>query len=139
KHSVVLCKIGTNPEQPLFGVRRYNTYILDIYKFNGASIEIIKQGVNIPLVIPVTNGTLRRYNKIAGVNGNLFMFATDGGNRLFKLNGAQFEQVYTNLIRENENFTAIETSSKGLLVSISKTIPTQPKQTMVSDIVLIPN
>lgn len=139
KHSVMLVKNGSNPQQPYIMVRRYNTDILDFYKYNGNTIEVVKQGVNMPNEILITSGSLRRYSNIVGVNGNIYMFATDGGSQLFKLSANKFEKVYDNILKSGERFTAIEASAKGLLVSVGKVIPAKPQKMEVCDIILIPN
>lgn len=140
KHSVALIKNGSNTQQPYIVVRRYNTDVLDFYKFNGSSLEVVKQGVNLPAGL-TTNGNLKQYKNIVAYNGNIYLLATEistGQPKIYKLNGTTLEPAFTNLLKANEKFTAIEASARGLLVSILKVIPTQPKEMEVSDIVLIP-
>ncbi|MBD3749473.1 MAG: hypothetical protein IE931_08255 [Sphingobacteriales bacterium] len=138
KHSIRLYKNPNNLSNPYIVVRRYNTDILDIYKFNGTAIEVVKTGISIPSAIPITSGTTRMYQEIA-FSGNAIYFISGKDKNLFKLSGNTFLVDKPNLTQANERISALESTSNGVLISIVKSILSKPQPKMVSDVVLIPN
>lgn len=138
KHTITLYKNPNNLENPYMVVRRYNTDILDIYKFNGAVIEVVKTGVAIPATIPILSGSIRVFKDLVFTGNNVYMI-TGMDKNLYKLNGNSFEIDRPNLTVEQERISAIEGASNGLLLSISKTLNTQPQPKTVSDVILLPN
>lgn len=137
-HTITLYKNPNNLGNPYMVVRRYNTDILDIYKFNGSAIEVVKTGVAIPTAIPILSGSTRVFKDLVFTGNNVYMI-TGMDKNLYKLNGNSFEIDRPNLTVEQERITSIEGNSNGLLLAISKTLNTQPQPKTVSDVILLPN
>ena len=116
----------------------FDTDILDIYKFNGSAIEVVKTGVAIPTAIPILSGSTRVFKDLVFTGNNVYMI-TGMDKNLYKLNGNSFEIDRPNLTVEQERITSIEGNSNGLLLAISKTLNTQPQPKTVSDVILLPN
>jgi len=138
KHSIRLYKNPDNLSNPYMVVRRYNTDILDIYKFTGTAIEVVKTGINLPTTIPITSGTTRIYKEIAFSGSNIYLI-TGRDKNLYKVSGGTFVVDKPNLTPANETISALESTSNGILISIVKSILSTPQPKMVSDVVLIPN
>lgn len=138
KHTIRLCKNPNNLSNPYIIVRRYNTDILDIYKFTGTAIEVVKTGVSLPTAIPITSGTTRMYKEIAFSGSAIYLISGKDKN-LYKLSGSTFVVDKPNLTQESEIISALESTSSGVLISIVKSILSTPQPKMVSDVVLIPN
>ena len=119
-------------------VRRYNSDILDIYKFNGTTIEVVKIGVSIPMSIPITSGSIRTFKELKFTGDNAYLIWGFDKN-LYKLSGSTFVVDRPNLTLSGEKISAIEGTPNGLLVSIVKAINTKPQPKTVSDVILIPN
>ena len=137
-HTITLFKNPNNLGSPYIVVRRYNTDVLDIYKFNGSAIEVVKTGVAIPAAIPILSGSTRVFKDLVFTGNNVYMI-TGMDKNLYKLNGNSFEIDRPNLTVEQERITSIEGNSNGLLLAISKTLNTQPQPKTVSDVILLPN
>lgn len=137
-HTITLHKNPNNLNQPYMVVRRYNSDILDIYKFTGSSIEVVKTGISLPTSIPIISGSVRVYKELVFSSNNVYMI-TGMDKNLYKLNGNSFEIYRPNLTVEQERITSIEGNSNGLLLAISKTLNTQPQPKTVSDVILLPN
>ena len=137
-HEIKLYKNPTNLNNPYMVVRHNNTDILDIYKFNGTAIELVKKGVSIPNSIVITSGTTRQFKDLKFTGNNIYLI-TGKDKNLYKLTNNAFEIDRPNLTLENEKISAIESTSNGLLVSIVKTLLTTPQPKTVSDVVFIPN
>jgi hypothetical protein len=137
-HSISLHKNSNNLSQPYMVVKHYDADILDIYKFTGTAIEIVKTGVTLPSSIPVISGTLRTYKEIK-FTGNSVYLITGNDKNLYKLSGSTFVIDKANLTLEGEKISALESTSEGILISIVKTLPTKPQPKTVSDVVLISN
>jgi hypothetical protein len=138
KHTIRLYKNPNNLSNPYMIVRRYNTDILDIYKFTGTAIEVVKTGVSLPAAIPITSGTTRSYKEIAFSGSTIYLISGKDKN-LYKLSGSTFVVDKPNLTQEGEIISALEGTSSGVLISIIKSILSTPQPKMVSDVVLIPN
>lgn len=138
KHSIQLYKNPDNLNNPYMVVRRYNTDILDIYKFTGTAIEVVAKGVTIPDAIPVISGSTRSFKDIA-FSGNAIYLISGLDKNLYKLSGISFIVEKANLIQTGERITAMEGVSGGVLISIAKGLDTKPQPKTVSDVVLIPN
>ncbi|WP_278035006.1 hypothetical protein [Flavobacterium nitratireducens] len=138
KHSIHLCKNPNNLSNPYMVVRRYNTDVLDIYKFTGTAIEVVKTGISLPVMIPITSGTTRVYKEIVFSGSSIYLI-TGKDKYLYKLSGNTFVVDKPNLTQANETISALESTSNGILVSIVKSILSTPQPKMVSDVVLIPN
>jgi hypothetical protein len=137
-HSISLHKNSNNLSQPYMVVKHYDADILDIYKFTGTAIEIVKTGVTLPSSIPIISGTLRTYKEIK-FTGNSVYLITGNDKNLYKLSGSTFVIDKANLTLEGEKISALESTSEGILISIVKTLPTKPQPKTVSDVVLISN
>lgn len=138
KHSITIYENPNNLNNPYLVVRRYNTDILDIYKFTGSNIEVVKTGVTIPSAIPIIYGTTRSFKEIKFTGNNVYMI-TGMDKNLYKLSGSTFVVDRSDLTIEGEKITAIEGTTNGLLVSILKTLNTTPQPKTVSDVIVIPN
>lgn len=138
KHSIQLYKNPNNLNNPYIVVRRYNTDILDIYKFTGTAIEPVVTGVSIPTAIPVVSGTTRQFKNIAFSGNNIYLISGNDKN-LFKLSGSAFVADKATLFQSGERISAMESTSAGILISVSKTLNTTPQPKTVSDVILIPN
>ncbi len=138
KHTIRLYKNPNNLSNPYMVVRRYNTDILDIYKFTGTVIEVVKTGVSLPTAIPITSGTTRMYKEIAFSGSAIYLISGKDKN-LYKLSESTFVVDKPNLTQTNETISALESTSNGVLISIVKSILSTPQPKMVSDVVLIPN
>lgn len=130
---IKLYKNPDNTNQPYMVVRRYNEDILDIYKFTGSAIQIVKTGVNIP---KDTNGAVN-YRYLCFTGNNVYMI-TGTDSILYKLNGTSFTSVSTSLINNNQ-LTAIESIKGGLLLALTVRVESTPEPKTVSDIVQISN
>lgn len=137
-HSITLHKNPNNLNNPYMVVRHYDADILDIYKFTGSAIEVVKTGVTLPTSIPITSGTLRTYKEIKFTGNNVYLI-TGNDKNLYKLSGSTFVIDKANLTVDGEKISAIESTSGGLLMSVVKTLLTKPQPKTVSDVILIPN
>jgi hypothetical protein len=137
-HSITLHKNPNNLNQPYMVVRHYDSDILDIYKFTGSAIELVKTGVALPTSIPVISGTLRTFKEIKFSGSNVYLI-TGKDKNLYKLSGSTFVVDKANLTLEGEKISALESTSNGILISVVKTLLTKPQPKTVSDVVLIPN
>lgn len=137
-HSVTLHKNPDNLNNPYMVVKHYDSDVLDIYKFTGSAIEIVKTGVALPASIPVISGTLRTFKEIKFSGSNVYLI-TGRDKNLYKLSGATFVIDKADLIADGEYISAIESATNGLLISVVKTLSTKPQPKTVSDVVLIPN
>ena len=137
-HSITLHKNPNNLTNPYIVVRHYDADILDIYKFTGSAIEVVKTGVTLPSSIPITSGTLRTYKEIKFSGTNVYLI-TGKDKNLYKLSGSTFAIDEANLTLNGEYISAIESTSGGLLMSVVKTLLTKPQPKTVSDIILIPS
>ncbi len=138
-NTITLHKNPTNLNNPYMVVRRYNSDILDIYKFNGTAIEIVKTGVNLPTSIPLASGASVRAFKEIVFSGNNVYLITGLDKNLYKLSGSSFVIDKPNLTIDDDRISALESTPNGILISIVKTIPSTPLTKIVSDVVLIPN
>ncbi len=138
KHAMTIHENPNNLNNPYLVVRRYNTDILDIYKFTGSSIEIVKTGVTLPTAIPVIYGTTRTFKELKFTGNNVYLI-TGSDKNLYKLSGSTFVVDRSDLTLEGERITAIEGTSNGLLMSVAKTLNASPQPKTVSDVILIPN
>jgi hypothetical protein len=138
KHTIRLYKNPNSLGNPYMVVRRYNTDILDIYKFTGTAIEVVKTGVSLPATIPITSGTTRSYKEIAFSGSNVYLI-TGSDENLYKLSGSTFVVDKQNLTQADDKITALEGTFEGVLISLEKTLASSPKPKTVSDLVLIPN
>ena len=137
-HSITLHKNPNNLNQPYMVVRHYDSDILDIYKFTGTAIEIVKTGVNLPTSIPIISGTLRRFKEIKFSGNNVYLI-TGNDKNLYKLSGSTFVVDKANLTLEGEKISAMESTSNGILISVVKTLLSKPQPKTVSDVILISN
>ena len=137
-HSVTLHKNPDNLNNPYLVVRHYDSDVLDIYKFTGSAIEIVKAGVNLPTSIPIISGSLRTYKEIKFTGNNVYLI-TGRDRNLYKLSGTTFVIDKTNVTVDGEYISAIESTTNGLLISVVKTLLTKPQPKTVSDVVLVPN
>jgi hypothetical protein len=138
QHTIQLYKNPDNLNNPYMVVRRYNSDILDIYKFTGTAIEVVKTGVTLPTSIPIISGTIRLYKEIAFSGSNVYLI-TGMDKSLYKLSESTFVIDKPDLTLTDETISALESTSGGVLISIVKTILASPQPKTVSDIVLIPN
>lgn len=138
-NTVTLYKNPNNTNNPYIVVRRYNTDILDIYKFNGTSIEVVKKDLTIPSSIALLPGNSTRTIKDLAFSGNNIYLITGLDKNIYKLSGSEFVLDKPNLTQTDDRISAIESTPQGVLISIVKTIPSTPLDKIVSDIVLIPN
>jgi hypothetical protein len=137
-HTVTLHKNPDNLGQPYMVVKHYDSDVLDIYKFTGTAIEVVKTGITLPTSIPIVSGTLRTFKEIKFTGNNVYLI-TGNDKNLYKLSGTTFAIDKPNLTVEGEKISAIESTSGGILVSIVKTLLSKPQPKTVSDVVLIPN
>jgi hypothetical protein len=137
-HSITLHKNPNNLNNPYMVVRHYNADLLDIYKFNGSAIEIVKTGVTLPTSIPIISGTLRVYKEIKFSGNNVYLI-TGNDKNLYKLSGSAFVTDKANLILDGEYISALESTSNGILLSVVKTLLSKPQPKTVSDVVFIQN
>jgi len=137
-HSITLHKNPDNLNNPYMVVRHYDSDVLDIYKFTGSAIEIVKAGVNLPTSIPIISGSLRTYKEIKFTGNNVYLI-TGRDRNLYKLSESTFVIDKAGLTVDGEYISAIESTSNGLLISVVKTLLTKPQPKTVSDVVLIPN
>lgn len=137
-HMITLHKNPDNPNNPFMVVRHYDSDVLDIYKFTGSAIEIVKAGISIPTSIPIISGSLRTFKEIKFTGNNVYLI-TGRDKNLYKLSGTTFVIDKANVTVEGEYISAIESTTNGLLISVVKTLLTEPQPKTVSDVVLIPN
>ena len=137
-HSVTLHKNPDNLNNPYLVVRHYDSDVLDIYKFTGSAIEIVKAGISLPTLIPIISGSLRTYKEIKFTGNNVYLI-TGRDRNLYKLSGTTFIIDKTNVTVDGEYISAIESTTNGLLISVVKTLLTKPQPKTVSDVVLVPN
>ncbi len=137
-HSITLHKNPDNLNNPYIVVRHYDSDVLDIYKFTGSAIEIIKAGVSLPTSIPIISGSLRTYKEIKFAGNNVYLI-TGRDRNLYKLSGTTFVIDKANVTLDGEYISAIESTTNGLLISVVKILLTKPQPKTVSDVVLIPN
>jgi hypothetical protein len=140
RHGVTLHKNPNNLSQPYMVVKHYDEDILDIYKFTGTAIEVVKTGVSLPASIPIISGTLRTFKEIKFTGNNVYLITGKYNDKnLYKLSGSTFVIDKANLTLDGEYISAIESTTNGVLISVVKTLPTKPQPKTVSDVVLIPN
>lgn len=137
-HSVTLHKNPNNLANPYLVVRHYDADILDIYKFTGSAIEIVKTGVTLPTSIPIISGSVRVYKEIKFTGNNVYLI-TGRDKNLYKLSGSTFVVEKANLIAEGESISALESTSNGILFSVVKTLLSKPQPKTVADVVFLPN
>lgn len=138
-NTITLHKNPTNLNNPYMVVRRFNSDILDIYKFTGSDIEIVKKGIILPSSISILPGySNRTYKDIVFSGNNVFLISGKDKN-LYKLSGSTFEIVNPNITETDDRISALESTPEGILISIVKTIPSTPLTKIVSDIVFISN
>lgn len=138
-NTIMLHKNPDNLNNPYMVVRRYNSDILDIYKFNGTAIEVVKTGVTLPSTITLLPGdTNRVYQDIVFSGSNIYLISGKDKN-LYKLSGSTFVIEKPNLTVTDDRISALESTSNGVLISIVKTIPSTPLSKIVSDVVFISN
>ena len=139
KHTITLCKNPNNLNNPYMVVRRYNTDILDIYKFTGTAIEVVKTGVTLPSSISLLPGnTIRIFKEIKFTGNNVYLI-TGFDKNLYKLSGSTFVIDKPNVTLEEDRISAIESTSEGILMSVVKEVDSKPLPKVVSDVVFIPN
>lgn len=139
KHTITLHKNPDNLNNPYMVVRRYNSDILDIYKFTGTTIEVVKTGVTLPSTITLLPGdTNRVYKDIVFSGSNIYLISGKDKN-LYKLSGSNFVIEKPSLTIGDDRISALESTPNGILVSIVKTIPSTPLTKVVSDVVFISN
>jgi len=139
KHTITLHKNPNNLNNPYMVVRRYNTDILDIYKFTGTAIEVLKTGVILPSSISLLPGNTTRLFKEIKFTGNNVYLITGFDKNLYKLSGSTFIIDKPNVTLEEERISAIESTKEGILVSVVKEVDSKPLPKVVSDVVFIPN
>lgn len=138
-NSIRLYKNPNNLANPYMVVRRYNTEILDIYKFTGTAIEVVKTGITLPSTIALQQSySLRTFKDIVFTGSNIYLISGYDKN-LYKLSGSNFVIDRPNLTVGDERISALESTPNGILISVVKTIPSTPLAKVVSDVVLIPN
>lgn len=136
--TITLHKNPNNLNQPYMVVRRYNSDILDIYKFTGSSIEIVKTGISLPTSIPIISGSVRVYKELVFSGNNVYLI-TGLDKNLYKLSESTFVMHKPELFQDNETISALEGTSNGVLLSIVKTLLSSPQPKTVSDVILLPN
>lgn len=137
-HSITLHKNPDNLDDPYIVVRHYDADILDIYKFTGSAIAVVKTGITLPTSIPIISGSLRTFREIKFTGNNVYLI-TGNDKNLYKLSGSTFVIDKPGLTVEGEKISAIESTSNGLLMSVIKTLLTKPQPKTVSDVILISN
>jgi hypothetical protein len=120
-------------------VRHHNSDILDIYKFNGTAIEVVKTGVSLPSTITLLPGDTNRIIKDIVFSGNNIYLISGKDKNLYKLSGSSFVIEKPNLTIGDDRISALESTPNGILISIVKTIPSTPLTKIVSDVVFISN
>ncbi len=138
-NTVTLHKNPNNLNNPYIVVRHDNSDTLDIYKFNGTAIEVVKTGVNLPSTITLLPGDTYRVIKDIAFSGDNIYLISGKDKNLYKLSGSSFVIEKPNLTLTDDRISALESTANGILISIIKTIPTTPFTKVVSDVVLIPN
>lgn len=137
-HSITLHKNPNNLGNPYLVVRHYDADKLDIYKFTGSAIEIVKTGVTLPTTIPIISGSLRVYKEIKFTGNNVYLI-TGNDKNLYKLSGSTFVIDKANLTVEGEYISALESTSGGILFSVVKTLLSKPQPKSVADVVFLSN
>jgi hypothetical protein len=138
-NTITLYKNPDNLNNPYMVVRRYNSDILDIYKFTGTTIEVVKTGVTLPSTITLLPGNTNRvYKDIVFSGSNIYLISGKDKN-LYKLSGSNFVIDKPNLTVADDIISALESTPNGILLSIVKTIPSTPLTKVVSDVVFISN
>ncbi len=136
--TITLYKNPTNLNNPYMVVGHKDSEIIDIYKFNGTAIEIVKSGIKIPSTIALLPGDSKRVIKdIAFLGGNNVYIISGNDKNLYKLSGNSFVIEKPNLTVTDDRISALESTSNGILISIVKTIPSKPLPKIVSDVVFI--
>lgn len=138
-NTITLHKNPNNLNNPYMVVRRYNSDILDIYKFNGTAIETVKTGVTLPSTITLLPGDTNRIFKDIVFSGNNIYLISGKDKSLYKLSGSSFVIEKPNLTIGDDRISALESTPNGILISIVKTIPSKPLNKIVSDVVFISN
>lgn len=138
-NTITLHKNPTNLNNPYMVVRHYNSDVLDIYKFNGTAIEVVKTGVSLPSTITLLPGDTNRIFKDIVFSGSNIYLISGKDKNLYKLSGSSFVIEKPNLTIGDDRISALESTPNGVLISIVKTIPSTPLAKIVSDVVLIPN
>jgi hypothetical protein len=138
-NTITLYKNPTNLNNPYMVVRHSDAEILDIYKFNGTAIEVVKTGITIPSTIALLPGDSKRVIKDIAFSGNNVYIIFGNDKNLYKLSGNSFEIEKPNLTVTDDRISALESTPAGILFSIVKTIQSKPLAKIVSDIVFIAN
>ena len=138
-NTITLHKNPNNLNNPYMVVRRHNSDILDIYKFNGTAIEVVKTGVSLPSTITLLPGDTNRIIKDIVFSGNNIYLISGKDKNLYKLSGSSFVIEKPNLTIGDDRISALESTPNGILISIVKTIPSTPLTKIVSDVVFISN
>lgn len=138
-NTITLHKNPNNLNNPYMVVRHYNSDILDIYKFNGTAIEVVKTGITLPTSITLLPGDTTRVIKDIVFSGSNIYLISGKDKNLYKLSGSSFVIEKPNLTVSDDRISALESTPNGVLISIVKTIPSTPLSKIVSDVVFISN
>lgn len=138
-NTITLHKNPNNLNNPYMVVRHYNSDILDIYKFNGTAIEVVKTGITLPSSITLLPGDTTRVIKDIVFSGSNIYLISGKDKNLYKLSGSSFVIEKPNLTVSDDRISALESTPNGVLISIVKTIPSTPLSKIVSDVVFISN
>jgi len=138
-YTITLYKNPDNLNNPYMVVRHSDAEILDIYKFNGTAIEIVKTGIALPTTIALLPGDSKRVIKDIAFSGNNVYLISGNDKNLYKLSGNSFVIEKPNLTVTDDRISALESTPSGILFSIVKTIQSKPLAKIVSDIVFIAN
>lgn len=136
-NSITLYKNPTNLNNPYMVVRHSDAEIIDIYKFNGTTIELVKTDIALPTTIALLPGDSKRVIKDIAFSGNHVYLISGNDKNLYKLSGDSFVIEKPNLTLTDDRISALESTPSGILISIVKTIESTPKRKIVSDIVFI--
>jgi len=138
-NSITLYKNPNNLNNPYMVVRHFNAEMIDIYKFNGTAIEVVKTGIALPTTIALLPGDTKRFIKDIAFSGNHVYLISGNDKNLYKLSGDSFVIEKPNLTLKDDRISALESTPAGILFSIVKTIQSKPLTKIVSDIVFIAN
>ncbi len=138
KHTIFLHKNPDQNDQPYMVVRRYGTDILDVYKFNGSTIETVVTGLTIPQEIPIISGSVRVYKELAFSGDDIYMI-TGKDKNLYKRSGNSFVVTNPGLTTDGQTITALEATPGGALISVHHSINSTPQPKTVSDVVFVAN
>ena len=136
-YNITLYKNPNNLNNPYIVVRHSDAEIIDIYKFNGTAIEVVKTGIALPNTIALLPGDSKRVIKDIAFSGNNVYLISGYDKNLYKLSDDSFVIEKPNLTLKDDRISALESTPSGILISIVKTIESTPKRKIVSDIVFI--